>query len=371
MVKSKKASIDILLVWNGMVSSQVSGGDIFTKKLIELSGYRFDLVLTEQARKLVSFYKPANLTIVDNKLAVGNFKIMYLYLSRALRSLRHTRSKKYDLAIASSPFICDVLPISLTKTDNRAVVLFHVLPRRKSKNLVTATRFFFAAIEQKVCFIFIKYRFQTILAGNQELKQALQQRFPDKKIVVADAGIDTHKINSLTHNQAKDPDLGVFVGRLTSQKGILDLVDVVKEVIKERPKFRLLVIGDGPERQQLVEKIEGLSSIELLGFVGEKQKYDILSKAKFFLFPSYEEGWGIALAEALYCESLCFCYEITHYRGLFSNYPIYVKMGEKHNFAKAILRNYNKMPDKKQKDYVARYEDKNVIKSVFEQLGLS
>ena len=149
------------------------------------------------------------------------------------------------------------------------------------------------------------------------------------------------------------------------------MVYVVKEVIKERPKFRLLVIGDGPERQQLVEKIEGLSSIELLGFVGEKQKYDILSKAKFFLFPSYEEGWGIALAEALYCESLCFCYEITHYRGLFSNYPIYVKMGEKHNFAKAILRNYNKMPDKKQKDYVARYEDKNVIKSVFEQLGLS
>lgn len=361
----------ILLIWNGMAASQVSGGDIYTKKIIESSDMEFDVILPSRANNILTGHNVRDVYITDSKSAGGNAGLLILYLRRTLAGLRYVKKNKseYSSVIVSTPFIYDLIPAIATKNPNKIVILFHLLPKRKGTNLATRVRFFLAYVEQKLALKLIKKYFTTIMAGNEEVKKELKKRFPDKKIVTAHAGIDTEKID-VVKSQGKDPDLGLFVGRLTVQKGILDLVDVAKAIEKKHPNFKLILLGDGPDRELLEKKIskEGVTCISLKGFVDEPTKYELMKNAKFFLFPSREEGWGIALAEALYCGCLSLCYELPHYRGLFKEYPEYIKLADSKEMGERLVRKYTTNPKSDQQQFIKQYDDKLVVKSVLSQI---
>ena len=355
-----------------MAAKQVSGGDIYVKKLIEDSNEKFDVVLSDNAKRILTGVNIGKLHVTDSESSKGNIGIARLYLSRIVSSLRFIRKNqaKYSTVISSSPFIYDVLPAIFTKNENRAVIIFHLLPKRKGASLSTRIRFFLAYVEQKASLYLIRKYFKIILAGNQELKDELKKKFPNKKIIISHAGIDITEIDDI-EEQKKDPNLGIFVGRLTVQKGILDLVDIVKAIEKEKPKFKLIIIGDGPDKQLLKKKInrEGLKSISFAGFVDKDTKYKLMKEAKFFIFPSREEGWGIALAEALYCQCLCFCYELPHYRGLFASYPLYVALDDSKELSRRVITHYDMSPKPAQQKFIKQYDHKLVVEDVFRQIN--
>jgi glycosyltransferase involved in cell wall biosynthesis len=111
-----------------------------------------------------------------------------------------------------------------------------------------------------------------------------------------------------------------------------------------------------------------VSCISLKGFVDETTKYELMKKAKFFLFPSREEGWGIALAEALYCECLGLCYELPHYRGLFKEYPEYIKLDDSKEMGERLVSKYSANPKADQQKFIKQYDDRLVVKSVLNQI---
>ena len=78
----------------------------------------------------------------------------------------------------------------------------------------------------------------------------------------------------------------LFVGRLSEEKGIVELVHVFKQL----PDLRLLIIGDGPLKEQ-IEKIKS-NNIELKGYISPGEKYAYLKNALFTIIPSliYEQG---------------------------------------------------------------------------------
>jgi glycosyltransferase involved in cell wall biosynthesis len=62
------------------------------------------------------------------------------------------------------------------------------------------------------------------------------------------------------------------------------------------------MVGTGPERAPataLAERIGIADAVEWRGFVSENEKRRILAQSRVLLAPSYEEGWGIAVCEAL------------------------------------------------------------------------
>lgn len=360
-----------LVIWNGMENEQVSGGDIYTKKLIETLGKNTTIILSQNAKNIIE--NKNLLFVTDNKKVNRNFEMIWLYFLRIINSIKFLKkeNKNFDLTLSSSPFIYDLIPGIIAKTGKRAVILFHILPLRKSGDLGTKVRFTLARLEQCVSFFLIKHFYDIIVAGNIEVQNELKIRFPNKKIVLTNAGIETKKIDSVK-TYKKESNLGVFVGRLTVQKGILDLVEIVKTIQKERPQFRLILIGDGPDKNKLLKKIEkeNVKSIIIKGFISEKEKYELLKKAKFFVFPSYEEGWGIALAEAIYCNCLCFCYELPHYRRIFGDFPFYIPLGDYAKFSKMIRLNYTRMPKNGQKNSVKRYDYDAIIKDAINKISL-
>ena len=86
-------------------------------------------------------------------------------------------------------------------------------------------------------------------------------------------------------------DYFVSVGSLATYKRI----DVAIEACNELGE-RLLIAGDGPDRQRL-EKLAG-PTIEFLGRVSDEKRREILSRAKAFIFPGLED-FGITPLEAM------------------------------------------------------------------------
>jgi glycosyltransferase involved in cell wall biosynthesis len=89
--------------------------------------------------------------------------------------------------------------------------------------------------------------------------------------------------------------LFLALGRLTDYKR-LDVVLRLWERVRPVVGGRLLIAGDGPEREHL-ETLAGPDVI-FAGRVSEEEKHRLLCAAWILLHPAMIEGWGIAVAEA-------------------------------------------------------------------------
>jgi glycosyltransferase involved in cell wall biosynthesis len=80
-------------------------------------------------------------------------------------------------------------------------------------------------------------------------------------------------------------------------KGIDDLVRAVAEA--GDPRLRLVVAGDGPERQALVELAAELGArLTILGHLAEAELAQLYLDADVFALLSHHEPWGVAVNEA-------------------------------------------------------------------------
>lgn len=90
------------------------------------------------------------------------------------------------------------------------------------------------------------------------------------------------------------------VGRLTYQKGFDLLLESWLEVNRAKPDWKLKIVGEGKNREELtdfVEKNELSKSVELAGNTKDMSKY--YEEAEIFCLSSRFEGFGMVLIEAL------------------------------------------------------------------------
>ncbi len=101
--------------------------------------------------------------------------------------------------------------------------------------------------------------------------------------------------------QPGEPPVLLAVGRLTKQKDFTTLIKAFA-VVRQSKFTRLLILGEGPERQMLEALIRQLDlgqDISLPGFV--ENPYAYMGRASVFVQSSLWEGLPTVLMEALYC----------------------------------------------------------------------
>lgn len=94
----------------------------------------------------------------------------------------------------------------------------------------------------------------------------------------------------------------VSVGRLSPEKGYLDLLKLYKLIKKKYPDWKLNIIGDGPERENLEKYIKDNNledNVILHGFQGKDYIDNVLHNSSIYLMTSYTESFGIVLIEAM------------------------------------------------------------------------
>ena len=88
----------------------------------------------------------------------------------------------------------------------------------------------------------------------------------------------------------------VFVGQLRERKSIIELISVFNSIDAD---YELYVIGDGPQKNKVMELSANNDKIRYLGKLRPIQVRSVLSNSDCLILPSKLEGWGCVVNEAL------------------------------------------------------------------------
>lgn len=94
----------------------------------------------------------------------------------------------------------------------------------------------------------------------------------------------------------------LFVGRLSPEKGVVDLLQACGQLASRSVPFRLTIIGDGPLRPSLEQQTEALGiqdAVEYLGWLPREQLWECYRRADVVCVPSLSEPQGLVVLEAL------------------------------------------------------------------------
>jgi glycosyltransferase involved in cell wall biosynthesis len=94
----------------------------------------------------------------------------------------------------------------------------------------------------------------------------------------------------------------LFTGFLIERKGVRYLLDALALLPAHLSRFRLVLVGEGPEEGPLREQMARLGladRVEFVGFQSQAVVSEWMRQARVFVLPSLEEGQGVVLLEAL------------------------------------------------------------------------
>ena len=132
----------------------------------------------------------------------------------------------------------------------------------------------------------------------------------------------------------------VYTGRLDEAKGLYELVAAWPRVLEQLPDARLWLVGEGPLRVPLYQRMVDLGVHHQVHLPGAfDQVDDLLLAADLFVLPSHEEGMSLSLLEALGAGLPVVCSDIPGNRQLVDDgvEGRLVAAGEVEPLAQAIL----------------------------------
>jgi glycosyltransferase involved in cell wall biosynthesis len=330
-------------------TTRISGGDFHIMKVGEIWAKNHEVFLVSPGAgafwigdlvsgiKLRPYDTPIEhkaLRDISNGIEVG-----ILYLVRTI--VCSFQQNTYDVLLASSHYPYDMIPAIFHHLRHRSapiVVYVHGLSIPEKKGMA---RYALSLFYNYLGLLLSKMFAKTMFVVNGKTRSVLvSMGCPRSKVILTSNGVDAP--SKPAPNKRFD---GIFLGRLTPEKGVLDLIDIWKKVCEGRPSSVLLIVGSGMLLNSIRKRIEssGLSAnISVREWAWGDQKYELIMSSRVFVCPSYLESWGIAVAESIACRVPVIAYELPIYREVFQGVSeaglITVPVGDKNCMASTITR---------------------------------
>ena len=154
----------------------------------------------------------------------------------------------------------------------------------------------------------LRYTDCTICVAQNDFNIGLNAGIVKKeKAVVIHNGVNVEKFNRASSSDYKiklknEPDEIIIgsVGRLHYQKGYDYLVDASAEVLKDFPKAKFVLIGEGELKSSLESSAKEKNVLSSFMFLGNQTDIPgLLSQMDIFVLPSLWEGLPLVLLEAM------------------------------------------------------------------------
>jgi glycosyltransferase involved in cell wall biosynthesis len=243
--------------------------------------------------------KILELKFVSQLNEIGNFSwkkiaLIFPFIFRLTGTLIKFRPTLvyYTLAPKGFAFYRDALFVFIIKLFRKKIA-FH-LHSRGIQNTIKSSRI------KKSIYRFV-FKNQTAIS----LSNSLSYEFDElgaKEILVLPNGIPDHDYQ-LSAREHSIPVI-IFLANLFRDKGILDFLDIVKELKSKNLRFKANVVGkDGDitfsELVQLAEQKGITDVLTISGALYGEQKYKALSEASIFVHPSLNEAFPLTILEAM------------------------------------------------------------------------
>ncbi|MBU0577930.1 glycosyltransferase family 4 protein [Patescibacteria group bacterium] len=155
-----------------------------------------------------------------------------------------------------------------------------------------------------------------ILTVSQYTKKDLIERYPklmlSNKITVVYAGIrdaflrktDANKIIEVQRRYNLDPDYIMMAGTLEPRKNIIGALEAYSLISPfNQQRYRFVVAGrKGWYYKKIFQKVKELKlvgRVKFLEYIPDEDLATLMQGAKIFLFPSFYEGFGLPILEAM------------------------------------------------------------------------
>ena len=351
--------LKILYIACGNGSDPTIGGSLLRTAEIasRLSKEHTVSILTSTGGKVALAYLEDKCEIIEiktncSKSGNENFfltKIFFSYLILLIKMPRVVRNLKfYDIVYTDSDGIWDITPALMLKLKNKSVKFVsmnhHLITIRKD-HLVS---FFFSLINRtlQIANIFLIKRFSDAIfvldtsMGNEIALEYSQNKYMGEIFRVQN-GVDCRLISQLEH-QPKKYD-ACFFGYLRPSKGLYQIAPIWKLVVERMPNAKLIIIGGmlTQYRKYLEQEIKRLSLESNILFSSyQPNKIDALKlvkSSKVNISPSQEEGWGIALSEAMAAGLPSVTWSLESYQNVFTAGLLQAKEPNLKDFSQAII----------------------------------
>lgn len=167
-------------------------------------------------------------------------------------------------------------------------------------------------------------RTDQFLAYSEAASQFLRRRgAPAKKIVRGYQVVPASQLPPPAQSKEAlglmDVQIVLYVGYFNPRKGLPTLLQAFQQVAKEDD--RLILVGDGSEKQHLQELAAGDGRILFPGYLEGADKASYYAAADIFVLPTQHDPWGLVVNEAMVyglpiiCSSAAGCVELIRENG--------------------------------------------------------
>lgn len=203
----------------------------------------------------------------------------------------------------------------------------------------------------------------SIIAPNETVAFYLRHYFAGRRFDCALPGyaIDLAAIASVAPD-AERTEL-VFMSKLVGEKGIFDLLHVLRAVLDRRPGLRLRLVGsfadpsEEAEFHALARTLGIAENLRFAGWLAGRDKYAALKSARVFVYTAQaSDTFCISMLEALACGCRVVCYDLPFSREIYADAPVdRVPLGNRSAFAEAVTRRLDEAPEPSAAQFLAKY----------------
>ncbi len=179
----------------------------------------------------------------------------------------------------------------------------------------------------KRLFAYCLARANKILTMGPAMNRALPEHLRGR-VVEIQSYIDPNIYYPIEHSQVRW-DFG-FVGNLERVKRVDRLIDAMACLKQRDGSFRLVIVGDGTQKQSLEARVKRLSLDEQVSFLGRREDVArLINQMSAVVLSSDSEGFPAVILEASFCGKPVISTDVGEVRQYYDHYPHVVIANEK------------------------------------------
>ncbi len=193
-----------------------------------------------------------------------------------------------------------IVRLTAWRTETKIAYTVHLPPYYYRWKVLTAPRrFVYAQIER---FLNSYFTDAVVYPSVKGWKEALEKRYvPSRKAFCIPNGIDLTLFASAQceHRRPNKVPVICTLARLSKEKNVGLLLEAAALLVRRGFTFRLWIVGDGPQREDLESRAKQLGISEYTQFLGARaDPVSLLCKADIFVLTSWYEGRSLSVMEA-------------------------------------------------------------------------
>jgi glycosyltransferase involved in cell wall biosynthesis len=146
-----------------------------------------------------------------------------------------------------------------------------------------------------------------LLIGSRSFAEEVQGHHgtPLERFTLVPGATDTRRFRPRHESKLgalRDPPVLLYHGRVDARKGVMELLDAMRMLVRDGRQLKLVVSGIGPDVEAVRTRVagDGLGDlVELSGHASYEQAPTVYRRGDLFVSPTYAEGFSNTILEAM------------------------------------------------------------------------